>query len=286
MGIYNVAKHLSCFCYEGKDNPLIEVKKMNRMEMGEAALPFNEIVLVASGKVRLTLSNNMYVELSKEQFVFLPAGIKLHYKAIAKSHVLIMRLSDNIQLCYSYSLDRYYDKVRKIEKQENLAVMEVNTRIQHFATGLIDVWKDGLKCRFFLQAKIHEFLTLVQTYYPENDVCRLFYSILSSDTTFSNFVRANYLKYPTVSKLAHAMKMSTQQFTRHFNNVFGEAPYGWMQREKARLIYGEICRSDKPIKEIAAMYGFTVPANFNRFCKTAFGINPGEIRKRKSKEIS
>jgi AraC-like DNA-binding protein len=105
--------------------------------------------------------------------------------------------------------------------------------------------------------------------------------VLNSDIAFAEFIRINHLKYPTVNDLAQAMNMTAQQFSKRFNHVFGQAPYKWMQLEKARLIYGEICRNNKSFKEIATSYGFNIPANFNRFCKTSFGVSPGEIRKKR-----
>jgi AraC-like DNA-binding protein len=171
--------------------------------------------------------------------------------------------------------------VKIVEKPESLTVLDFNVRMWHFANGLVCTWEDGLRCRFYLQAKINELLLLIRLYYSEEQLGRFFYFILKSDTVFWDFVQTNYLHYSTVGKLAEAMNLTPQQFTRRFNSVFGQAPYGWMQREKARLIYGEICRSDKPIKEIASNFGFPIPANFNRFCKTAFGMNPGAIRKKR-----
>ena len=285
MKIYNAEEHLSCYCYEGGGDPVIEIRKIKRMETGELSLSKNEIVLVVGGKIRLNIYDNTGLEIQKGQLVFLPSGFRFSYKTIAKGQILIFRLDESIHLCHSYSLERLYSKVKKIEKSELVTVLEFNARIWHFAKGLIETWEDGLKCRFYLQAKINELLILLRLYYSEEQLGNFFYFILSSDTAFSEFIRMNYLQYPTVGKLAEAMNMTTQQFTRRFNEVFGQAPYGWMQRDKARMIYGEICRNDKPLKEIASKYGFPIPANFNRFCKISFGMNPGEIRKKRSQKI-
>jgi len=284
MKIYNAEEHISCFCYEGVENPLIEVRQMKRMETGEVSLSCNEIVLIVCGKVRLNIYDQLGVEFCKGQFVFIPAGYRLSYKAIAKGEILIFRLDESIHLCHSYSLERLYSKLKKIDKPQGFAVLDFNVRIWHFAKGLVETLTDGLKCHFYLQAKVNELLILIRLYYSEEQLGRFFYFILSPDTVFSEFVRINYLQYATVGKLSEAMNMTPQQFTRRFNHVFGQAPYGWMQREKARLVYGEICRSDKPIKEIASKYGFPIPANFNRFCKMSFGMNPGEIRKKRSQK--
>ena len=279
MKIYNVEEHLSCFCYDSKEVATVEVRRIMRMETDEIPLLHNEIVFILKGKLRMTLSDSLGADVSKGQFIFLPAGYKLLYKAFAKSLILIVRLKESINLCHAYSLDLLNNKIKRPEKMESLAVLDINSRLQHFADGLVKTWDDGLKCLFYLRSKINEALTMIRVYYPEEQLSRFFYFVLNSDTAFAEFVRMNHLKYNTVNELALAMEMTSQQFSKRFYNVFGQAPYKWMLVEKARLIYGDICRSHKSFKEIATDYGFTIPSNFNRFCKTSFGLNPGEIRR-------
>jgi AraC-like DNA-binding protein len=282
MDIQNVEEHLSCHCYEGGENPLIEVRKIKRMETGETLLSCNEIIFVLSGKIRINMLYNQNGELNKGQFVFLPSGYNAFYKAINKSQIIIFRLDESIRLCYTYSLEHLYNRVKNDDKPENFSMLDSNVRMWHFINALVDTWEDGLRCRLYLQVKVSELLLLMRVYYSEEQLGQFFYFILRSDTAFAEFVRISYLQYPTVIKLAKAMNMTPQQFTKRFINVFGQAPYGWMLREKARLIYGELCQSDKPIQEIAAQFGFPIPANFTRFCKAAFGMSPGEIRKKRS----
>jgi len=127
---------------------------------------------------------------------------------------------------------------------------------------------------------INILLTMLHTCYTPHQLCRFFYPVLDSDTLFLEQIRIHHLKCRSANDLAAALQMSPQRFTRRFNSVFGTSPSAWMQQEKARLIYTEISRSAKPIKEIAKSYGFTLQANFNRFCHTAFAMNPRDIRKK------
>jgi len=90
----------------------------------------------------------------------------------------------------------------------------------------------------------------------------------------------NHLKCRTVNELAVALELSPKQLNSRFSRIFGQAPSEWMQQEKARLIFLEISRSNKPFKEIAQSYGFSAQANFSRFCHTVFAMNPKDIRKR------
>jgi len=281
MKIYNIEEHLSCYCYDKDEKPMVEIRKVKNMAMGEILFSCNEIVFVLEGRLRLSLRNNPDGELRSGQIVFLPAGDKLHYKALTRCRLLIFRLEDSIHLCHTFGLERLNSIINEVDKPETLVPLEMNDRLQHFAQGMIDTMGDGLRCRIYLQARINSLLIMLRAYYPVEQLCLFFAPILSPDTLFSEQVRSNYLKYRTVNDLAMAMNMTPQQFTRRFNNVFGQPPYEWMQQEKARLIHGEICRSNKPFKEIANRYGFTVQANFNRFCQTAFAMSPGEIRKKR-----
>ena len=282
MIIYNIEEHLTCYCYDSGDKPLIEVRKCKQMETGEISLTCPEIVFVLKGKLRFTMYNDQSKEVSNK-VILLPANNKILFKAIAGSIVLILRLKEHIQLCETFNIERLDRYIKSVGKPDMASIIAINSRLQHFANSLIDTLEDGLKCLYYFKAKITELLILLRVYYSEEQLFCFFYSTLTSNTIFAESVLSKRLLYSTVNEFADAMNMTPQQFSRRFYSVFGEAPYGWMQREKAKQIYGEICRSNKPIKKIAEEYGFSIQPNFNRFCKTAFGMNPGEIRKKRHK---
>ncbi|MDR2894365.1 MAG: helix-turn-helix transcriptional regulator [Alistipes sp.] len=87
------------------------------------------------------------------------------------------------------------------------------------------------------------------------------------------------MKYRTIDELSKAIGMNPQAFAIRFKKIFGTTPHKWMQQEKARRIYLDICRSELSLKEIAERYDFTLLPNFYRFCKQIFGDSPGRIRK-------
>jgi AraC-like DNA-binding protein len=282
MKIYNIEEHLACQCYDNRERPLVEVRHFKRGETGVTFFSSNEFIFMLEGKMAAKLRDNPGGELRKGQFAFFPASDELRYKAFAKSTVLVLRLTASIRLCHTFSIEQLFKYMDTTEKPKDIFAMEINPRLQHFADGLVNTWEDGLRCRYFLQAEISKLLTMIRAYYPKEDLCRFFYPVLSPDTAFSEFVRMHHLKYRTVNELAAAYNMTAQQFSRRFTGIFGEAPYEWMQREKARLIYGEICMSDRSFKDIADEYGFDIQTHFNRFCKKELGRTPGEIRKKRS----
>ena len=281
MEIYNIEEHLNCYCCDKSEKPMVEIQAIRLAEAGETLLSCNQLVFVLAGQLLVTLRDNPGGMLRKGQMVFLPAGDRLNYKALTKSRLLILRLDENIRLCYAFSLEQLYGSISLVEKPKTLVPLEVNDRLLHFVGGIVDMLDDGLRCRVYFQARISSLLTMIRSYYSSKQLCLFFYSVLSPNTFFSEQVRENYLKYRTINDLAAAMNMTPPQFTRRFINIFGQAPYEWVQQEKARLIYEEICNGNKPLKEIAERYGFTVQANFNRFCQTAYATSPGKIRKRK-----
>ena len=279
MKIYKVEEHLDCYCYSNDEKPLIEVREIKQTETEEILLHFNKIVFVLKGTLRLTIQNNLRVNVSNGHMIFLPANHKMRYKASTGSVILILRMKDDVQLCHTYNLNRLKNNLVKIDKPVKFETMEINPYLNRFAQGLVDTCNDGLKCRFFFKAKITEAFIILRAYYSEEQLFLFFYSYFTSDAEFAEFIRANHMNYPTVNEFASALDMTPQQFSRRFMLVFGETPYGWMQREKAHLIYGEICRSDRSVREIAEEYGFMIQPNFNRFCKKTFGMSPREIRK-------
>ena len=279
MKTHNEEVHKVCYCYENEENPLLKLLEIKCGEMNKIMLSANEIAFVLEGKICFTLCGNTDGKLCKGEFIFLPAGDQFYYRADTMSVILILRLTNNIHLCPHFSIKQLYHRLKEIEKPKSPYPLKINARLWHFAEGLIDTWKDGLKCKVYLRLEISKLLTMLPVYYSKDDLFRFFYPMLSPDTTFWEYVRMNHIKYRTVTELAASMNISPQQFTRKFNNVFGQAPYEWMQQQKARQIYGEICQSNKPLKEIAADYGFTDQSNFNRFCRTHFESTPGKMRK-------
>ena len=279
MRIHSEEVHRACYCFENESNSSIKLMVIEHGEANKITLPTHEIVFIMEGKVFCSLCDKPNEEYKKGQLIFLPAGDRFCYQATALSMVLILRLTDNVHLCPNFTIKHMYNRMKEEEKPESLFPLEINDRLWHFAQGLIDTWKDGLKCKQYLRAEISKLLTMLPVYYTKDELSRFFYPILSPDTTFSEFVRKNHLKYRTVNELSAAMKMTPQQFTRRFQSVFSQAPYEWMQHQKARLIYEEICQTNKPLKEIALDYGFTDQSNFNRFCKSFYELAPGRIRK-------
>jgi AraC-like DNA-binding protein len=163
--------------------------------------------------------------------------------------------------------------------------LKMGKRMRSFVAEIIDTVNDGFLCRHFLEGEANRALYLLNAYYSEDERVKFFSHILTPDIKFSEFVRMNHMKYRTIGELSDVLCMTPQAFANRFKKVFGMTPHKWMQQEKARLIYLDICRSDMPLKEIAIKYDFPLSSNFFRFCKQTFGESPGNIRKSLQKHL-
>jgi AraC-like DNA-binding protein len=167
----------------------------------------------------------------------------------------------------------------KSKKTADIEILVPNQRLTNFVETMQEYVKDGLKCTFFFDIKIREFLFLIRAYYDRTIVFNFFKPIYSTDFVFSNDVYKNIDSVKTVKEMADALNYSLSGFEKKFKKVFNLSPYQWMQEQKARKIYHEIHCSKKTFAEMAFEYDFSSPAHFNVFCKLFFGSTPGKLRK-------
>ena len=276
--LQNIEKQQSCFCQSDGKTPVIELREFAYNETGEVELSTHQIVFSIRGAVSVrTDSVDTDHRLKEGEFIFLPMGVKLTYKASADSAVLLIRLVVNVPECHVFRVNSSSQSLDK--RPEGIYALKANNRLGHYIEGLMQALGDGLSCVLFLQTKVSELLFMIHTYYSEEECAHFFSHITTPDMAFSEFVRSNFKKYGTISEMALALGISTGQFAKQFRHVYGTTPRTWIQRKKARLIYMDICQSNKTLKEIAYDYDFTLQSNFTRYCRKTFGKSPGQIRK-------
>jgi AraC-like DNA-binding protein len=281
MGIYNIDTHLNCFCYRDSQEALLEIKELQSGESVETRFRRYTILFVTEGVIHILYGKTTHT-LSKGEFVFLPIS-SIRYRTLEKSTLLFFRMCSELQECPNFNTTALWSEPE--EKRhlnfEEMYILKSNDKLEHFLAGVYSVLQDGAKCVVYMRMQISLLLFLIQLYYPREE-CRKFFSLHpTSDVKFAEFVRRNYSKYRTVNDLADAIHMSYHQFGYQFKKVFGVPPHQWIQREKAQLIYQDICRSDKTLKEIALQYEFDIHSNFIRFCRRNFGMSPAALRNSK-----
>ncbi len=276
MPLQNVEVHQNCFCYDSK-NSVAKLSKFGQNETGSADLHQQEIFFVIKGRISISTILQRELILEEGDFIFLPSGTIMEYHALEECVTLSMRIQEDVPECHIFQVSKIAERLE--DQYEGIYVLKANERMQTFLSGILETYTDGLRCRHYLHMEVSRMLFLLHAYYSQDDCLKFFSQILSPDVKFSEFVRANWMKYSTVKELADGIYMTTQQFSNRFRKIFGTTPYEWMTRQKSQKIYQDICRCDMPLKEIALKYDFSSQANFFHFCKRAFGNTPGQIRK-------
>lgn len=274
-----VEEHLGCFHYS-KENALIKVKKIKKGETFDYRSSENCIIFLLKGRISFSFGINDEKLLEKGQFMIHPARTNILNHVLEDGVIVTMRLLTNLSFCDHFTFEDFYDESNEDNKPD-LNYLEMNVILKDFLNSLARYWNDGLRCTYFLELKVREFLYILRAYYPKEQLKIFFKPILNKDFQFSEQVFQHYQQAKSAKELAEMMNYSFSGFHKRFKRVFGVSVNKWMQHEMARNIYHEIKCSTKTFGEIGFEFGFTSPSHFNDFCKRIFHETPGTIRKGK-----
>lgn len=282
MEILKKEKILNCIHYKCDVLPSVEICKLDQGQTKEMVFRRNEIAFMLKGEIRFAFRNHAEKVVSEGEFIFVPVGGTFRYTVVKKARVLIIRLNENIKLCEGYLIEELYtqggSQVGNVRRE--ICAMAINRPLQLFLAGLNITIQEGLNCRYYFDTKSKELFILLRAYYSLEQLRDFFSLIISPDTAFSEYIRANHQHYKTAKELAEAMHMTPKLFSKKFIKVFGEPSIIWMKKEKALSVYSELHSGQAPIAHIVDKYRFSSQSHLNKFCKKEFGRNPGEIRKR------
>jgi len=222
----------------------------------------------------------MNINIKTEELFLIPLQSICIITAKEDVTILTMKLSFNITFCDHLPLEIFLEEYSNSKKNDDIGLLEPNVRLTNYANIVKDYIEDGLKCSFFFDVKIREFLYLIRVYYDKKDVYNFFSSIYCNDLLFSNKIYQHIDNIKTVKEFAKALNYSLSGFEKRFKKVFNKSPYQWVLEHKAKKIYHEINCSKKTFSELAFEFGFSSPAHFNDFCKLQFGNPPGKLRKK------
>jgi AraC-like DNA-binding protein len=253
------------------------LREFPRNEIGSVDLYTQEVLFVIKGRLNLQVNRQYELTLGAGEFIFLVAGSVMVYQALEDTETLSVRIHDGVPECHVFQVDKVSGRIGDV--YDGIYPLKLNNRTESFLATILETYRDGLRCRHYLQMETSRMLFLIHAYYSQEECLKFFAQILSPDVKFSDFVRNNWMNCNTVKELADGIFMTPQQFTNRFKKVFGTTPYEWMTQQKALKIYQDICRSDMPLKEISERYDFSSQTNFFHFCKHIFGRTPGQIRK-------
>lgn len=284
MEVLYLHEHQKCFCYDHSERPQIETVAFKKGQCIEIYIHTNEVVFFMKGVIRYILDSYLPIESSAGQFIFLPCGGKLSIEAMVDSAVTVFRLNKPVDLCEGYPLEKLHVQLRggctnKAGKCHcPIGCLHINEPISYFLDGINRCLDEGLRCRYFYGLKIKELFLMLRAYYPKEELEDFLKPVLSGDTAFSEYIRANRDKYATVKQMAASLNLTPKVFAAKFKHVFGSTPYSWLKHEKVETIRRQLLVSSETFKWIAAENGFNTVQQFTNFCKKELGASPSQFR--------
>lgn len=89
----------------------------------------------------------------------------------------------------------------------------------------------------------------------------------------------NLNRHMTIQETACCLNVSPTSLKQAFRGVFGMPVYAYMRILKMRSAALELCRTDKPIMEIAGEHGYENGSKFSAAFKGVMGETPSAYRK-------
>ena len=295
-------EHLSCPNYDAGQYPAIEEIRVAPGEIRRVFPHVNKLVFVLDGHAQYSTGQVQRYPARKGNIFFLASNRNLWYSAVEDTRLLIIRLFGEIRFCDCFSVEHLHRMENEKSKVESSALsacpegqekatgvqqesfhLEVNPVMEKYLELLTLCRDAGLQCRYYHEGKIRELMYIFRAFYPKEDLRRFFAPALAADARFSQQVMSSYSRYGNLAEIAAAMNYSISGFEKKFRKVFGCSPYNWMVRQKAQEAWHCVHTEDLNIKEIAARFGFSSAAAFNKFFAKHFGISPGTARKDSAK---
>jgi AraC-like DNA-binding protein len=281
MDIFEANKqiHLTCSNYcKTKNTPLIEMRRLDSGAIKQFTTEINEIVILLEGVINLSSGIVKNKQVNSKAIICSPAKNKYSLEIIEESTFIVFKLEKGLRFCANFSIEQL-SKVESDEKEKEIYILEINSIIEIYLSQLAEFLNNKFCCDFLLDLKLREFLYLLRSYYPVQQLRAFFSPILSEDYLFSANVRKIYYPKITVKEMASKMHYSVSGFEKKFKKVFSMSPIEWMNMQLAIAIYHELSCSIKTFSELSYEFGFSSPSHFHNFCKKTFKKTPGNIRK-------
>jgi AraC-like DNA-binding protein len=272
--------HLTCSNYcKTRHAPLIEIRHLSGGSTEQLTTEKNGIAILLAGVVNFSSGAVSNRQINSEAIICFQAKSKYKLEILEDSTLIVFKLDKDLRFCANFSIEQL-SKVEMEKKQMEIYILKTNSNIEGYLSQLIKFLNNEFCCDFLLELKLSEFLYLLRSYYPLQELRAFFTPILNEDYLFSVNVRKTYYPKITVSELASKMHYSISGFEKKFKKVFHMPPIEWLNMQLAIAICHELNCSTKTFLELSYEFGFSSPSHFHNFCKRTFQDTPGNIRKK------
>lgn len=234
------------------------------------------LVFIIDGKVEVSCNEYTDRLLQSEEIALWRTNTNYSWETIVDTMAIVFTGNNTHTLCDKRFLSERADNwLNSVSDYKNLLV---KPRLKEFLYSIKNYLDDGITCPSLHECKEWELALILRAYYSPEELMNFFLPIVCHAHEFESFVMKNYLKMKGVKEFVDLSGMNLSAFNRKFKLHFGESPYQWLIKQRAKHIYHELTTTNKNFSVIAKEFYFTDSSHFNHYCKSMFGNPPSKIR--------
>lgn len=278
MSIYYLDEHLACSEYMSDIKlgfKYMEVAQGTVFDVEEKRHKHLFFILEGSVKVRYNEFPNR--EFTAGEMFFLPKSADCRGEALTKCSFIVHIYDAPVRLCDKVGLNSIVKAAEDVKYEFDS--LPICSTLGSFLLLLRTYLQEGMNCHHLHEIKQKELFMIFRTHYSKQDLAQFFFPMLGKSLDFRSKVMAHYPQAKTVRDLAAICHYSEGHFNELFTAEFGEPPYRWMQKQKAKHIIGRLLDPSVPLKEIVYEFDFSSQSHLNRYCKVQFGEPAAKVRR-------
>lgn len=236
------------------------------------------LLFFLEGSVKVRYNEFQDTVFNGGEMIFIPKSADCRGEALTKCSFIVHAYDAPITFCNKAELNSVVSHAEHVKFEfTSLAISEILHKYLMLLKSYLTL---NISCKSMHELKHRELFLIPLALYDKRKLAQLFYPILGKSLDFRSKVMTYYTESRTARELAGFCRYSEGHFNELFVAEFGEPPYKWMQRQKAKHIIGRLEQSEVPLKEIADEFNFTSQSHFNRYCKAQFGEPASHVRRK------
>ena len=154
----------------------------------------------------------------------------------------------------------------------------INSEISYIVNQLLQCNYDEAVRRLYYDSLVRELLLLLLLQKNRNSINGQRY--MESIYEARSIIEKNTSRHFSITEVARQVGLNEVKLKSGFKQVFGTGIFQFMLQAKMQKAWTLILETDKPVKEIAMLTGYTSKQNFLTAFKKYFNATPGSLRKK------
>lgn len=251
-------------------------------EVGESFEYFPKVyylTFLLSGSIRITIGDEKTEEFHSPTMFLVPKEKTYKRVVLAPSQIITFPLDGEKLRLSLLALTK--EQCKEKSERNTIPSLPINSQFHKLLLLFSESFSFSYLNETYYDLKLTELMYLIKTQLTDEERGSFFSCIIDDEFLFVDFIMDNYKRTDSVKELARLSCYSLSGFEKRFKRVFNITPSVWLKERKKRSICEELYYTNKSLKQISSEYGFSSPTHFNKYCKSIFGMSPGEIRKKK-----